>query len=134
MERNPNETTSEGKYLPAGATVIEPDWMVEIRADFPKAMAGMGLFKCACQEGWRDLIRWALVRMIEADPDVQVLKIKRKRGKLWIASWTISTEARRTLQEARDLSGCVCEYCGEPGHLYIDRPGWVTCCPECAEF
>ncbi len=118
--------------------IKEPEWMAGIRADYPKAIEDVDVFGYPrlenCQEGWRDLIRWALAKMVAADPEVRIVRIERVEGTLRIYSRTTSQAARRVSQEAKDLSARVCEYCGLPGRLYTNRPGPVTCCPECAEF
>ena len=112
----------------------EPLWIVEIKETHPMAIKDMNRFMFACEEGWRDLIKWALGRMVTADPNLRVVQIKEKLGTLRIYARTDSPLAQQARQEAEELSACVCEKCGRPGRLDTSRSWWLTLCPECSEL
>lgn len=112
----------------------DPPWIVEIKQTHPRAFKDMGEFMFACDEGWRDLIQWALGKMVTADPNLRGLQIKEKHGTLRIYARTNSPVAKQARQDAEELSACICEKCGRPGSLDTSRPGWLTLCPPCAEL
>ena len=89
-----------------------------------------------CNEGWRDLIDRACVRIENAldngDP-VKIVQIKEKYGTLrfyWSGRLPSETEAkvREVVSLAEARSACTCEICGAEGRLY-NRGGWfATAC------
>jgi hypothetical protein len=91
-----------------------------------------------CNEGWRDLIERACVRIenaLDNGDTVKIVQIKEKYGTLrfyWRGRLPSETEAKVgevvSLAEAR--SACTCETCGAEGRLY-NRGGWfATACSE----
>jgi hypothetical protein len=89
-----------------------------------------------CNEGWRDLIERACVRIenaLDNGDTVKIVQIKEKYGTLrfyWRGRLPSETEAKVgevvSLAEAR--SACTCETCGAEGRLY-NRGGWfATAC------
>lgn len=89
-----------------------------------------------CNEGWRDLIERACVKIENAlDNGVtfQIVQIKEKYGTLrfyWSSRLPSETEAkvREVVSLAEARSACTCEICGAEGRLY-NRGGWfATAC------
>lgn len=112
----------------------EPIWIHEIKAAYPEAFKDLFEFGISCDEGWRDLILWALARMVAADPKIRIHQIKEKFGELLIyTAGTDSEEAWQASQEAKALSVRICEHCGQPGALITFRSGLVTLCDDCAQ-
>ena len=114
-------------------TYEEPTWIVEIKAAYPEAFEDLFEFGFACDEGWRDLILWAVARMVSADPKIRIHQIKEKFGGLRIYTGSDSEDAWRVAQEAELLSVRICEHCGQPGALITSRSRWVTLCDDCAQ-
>jgi hypothetical protein len=91
-----------------------------------------------CDEGWRDLLERACVRMenaVDNDDAFIVEQIKEKLGTLrFYWSGELSQEAEAKVKEAIALaearSACTCEICGAEGRLY-NRGGWLaTACAQ----
>ena len=91
-----------------------------------------------CNEGWRDLLERACVRIenaLDNGDSVKITEIKEKHGTLRIYwSGRLPSEAEAKVDEVVDLakarSACTCEICGAEGRLY-SRGGWLaTACRE----
>jgi hypothetical protein len=110
----------------------ELPWIAEIKATNPEAFQELFEFGFDCGKGWRDLILWALARMVAADPDLRVHQIKEKFGELRINVQTQAgnEEVWRVIDEAQALSRHTCEICGQPGVWFDGRA--ITRCEDCA--
>ena len=95
----------------------------------------------SCEEGWRDLLERACVRIEAALVEggaFRVLQIKEKFGTLrFYWSGDMSDAAKARVEEAIALatarSACTCEICGAEGRLR-NRGGWfATACAEHAK-
>src|ERR1700692_2916784 len=91
-----------------------------------------------CNEGWRDLLDRACVRIentLDNGENVKITEIKEKYGTLrFYWSGDLLSEAEAKVDEVVDLakarSACTCETCGAEGRLY-SRGGWLaTACRE----
>ena len=120
------------------------DWKIElIRAHTRLFRPPKGYLEGAqgypeCNEGWRDLIDRACVRIENAldngDP-VKIVQIKEKYGTLrfyWSGRLPSETEAkvREVVSLAEARSACTCEICGAEGRLYGQRDWLATRCAE----
>ena len=85
--------------------------ILEIKATYPEAFEELFEFGFACDEGWRDLIMWALARMVAADPKIRIHQIKEKFGELRIyTAESNSDEVWQAAQDATALSVRICEH------------------------
>ena len=107
----------------------EPTWITEIKAAYPEVFQELIQYGFDCGSGWRDVILWALARMVAADPNVKVHQIKEKFGWLRINPQTDCEEVWRIVKEAEGLSQRICEVCGQPGTLFENRG--ITRCDAC---
>jgi hypothetical protein len=91
-----------------------------------------------CNEGWRDLLDRACVRIeaaLAGGDTFTAEEIKEKYGTLrFYWRGRLPSEAEARVEEAIDLakarSACTCEICGAEGRLY-SRGGWLaTACRE----
>lgn len=87
-----------------------------------------------CREGWRNLIKAPLLRILELDGEI--LQVKEKFGTLRLyyrlpdtVPEEVKKEVREMVNRAEHESSVTCEVCGKPGELNMG--GWVqTLCPE----
>lgn len=100
-----------------------------LKTAYPQNFEDGNEFDVACGDGWRDLILWAIQRMVAADPNLRVLQIKEKFGSLVISAESQNEDVWRVMEEAEALSVKVCESCGDPGELVPRRH--VTLCVAC---
>ena len=92
-----------------------------LRARHPRALRQVPLLECG--DGWRDLVS----RFAEAaeDEDASLVGVKEKFGRLQIdLEGDTSARLRSLLEECEERSTQVCELCGAPGILTVDR-GWA---------
>ena len=123
------------------------DWRMELVEGHPRLFrAPAGKPEAArgyptCEEGWRDLLERACVRIEAALVEggaFRVLQIKEKFGTLrFYWSGDMPDAAKAKVEEAIALavarSACTCEICGVEGQLY-NRSGWLaTACAEHAK-
>jgi hypothetical protein len=122
------------------------DWRADLMTDYADLFQPVGDPPTAqgwpaVEDGWRDLLERACVRIraaVQADGgSFQFTQIKEKYGTLR-AYWhgALSPEADAQVEEAIDLaearSASTCEICGEPGRLY-GGGWWTTRCAQHAE-
>ena len=110
-------------------TYQEPIWISEIKAAYPDAFQELFKYGFECGAGWRDLIVWALDRMVAADPNLRIHQIKQKFGSLRINPQSSVDEVWRLSSEAEARSLHTCELCGQPGAVREGR--YVTRCDGC---
>lgn len=92
----------------------------------------------SCDRGWYPI----LVRLDEAlaalDPDYELHQVKSKyAGLRYYYRTEKDADVRKRMgelvDEAEALCERTCEFCGQPGVLYVGRYGWIsTCCAACA--
>ena len=112
---------------------VEPAWILGIKAAYPEVFRELDEFGFACDEGWGDLIQWALAKMVVADPGVRVLQIKEKFGMLCIYADSDNPEVHEFCRDAEAISARICERCGNPGGHQVDQGRIKTLCEICAE-
>ena len=88
--------------------------------------------------GWYALVADIDRRLGTLDPSYSVEQVKSKYGALCYYYYTtrrgdVSAAMDAVVDKAEELSTSICELCGRPGCLRVDRTDWyATLCPECA--
>lgn len=95
------------------------------RLDAPGALPG---------PGWSRLLDELHARLVALDPDYGVQQIKEKFGGLrFCASFSepVRRQCLALVAEAERRSQHICERCGEPGELRMERARRLTLCDDC---
>ena len=88
-------------------------------------------FGCECGDGWYKLINELFGKITAACPETVLLQVKEKFGLLRIYVSCGTDEVYDMIDEYEDMSGHICEGCGEPGECLPDG-GWLTTlCDKC---
>ena len=88
-----------------------------------------------CSSGWDDLIDDTLEKIRTIDPEIKILQVKEKFGTLriyWYSTVGYDSPQSMLIQDivrgAERHSEKVCEVCGMPGELRLDRSWDRTLC------
>jgi len=86
---------------------------------------------CCIPNGWRELVGEMYRRLLQLDPDVNMLEVKEKFGilRIVVTGSEVNTDYITDMYE--NISRRTCSVCGKPGKL-TSRSGWyITICEEC---
>lgn len=93
--------------------------------------------KITCGKGWEPLIQKTLNAVYEIDPNAKIGTAKEKFGYLAfdVAFDYYNKEIEDILFSAEKESKTICELCGKPGTINLDKFGfWLKCyCESCRE-
>ena len=95
------------------------------------------LFGIECGKGWRSLYQPILDRIEEinesSDDRIEVTQVKEKFGRLEIYLDRYTDELLAMIKDASEVSGRMCEECGEPAEP-TEVGGWIyQLCDKCYE-
>lgn len=83
-----------------------------------------------CDKGWIPLLRSTLSSLLLVGWDGNLLQVKEKFGGLRIYIGSGTDIMFDMLDTAEQESFTICEVCGEPGKLRMDRSWYKTLCDE----
>lgn len=94
----------------------------------------------SCSRGWYPILIQLDRDLAAIDPDYTVHQVKEKYASLryyYRASESVTESDQQRMDalvdEAEERCEATCEQCGEPGHRYSSRHGWLrTLCAACA--
>lgn len=82
----------------------------------------------ACGDGWFDILDRLIGELETQHPQVQLIQVKQKIGRLRVYAEGASEEAATSIRSAVEESGHVCEVCGAPGTLRQEERRVATRC------
>lgn len=111
---------------------MKDDLVRELRAAHPALFATDA--RISCRDGWHGLLS-SLCRYLDnlvaaGTPAVQIREVKQKFGKLRIRASGGDATTVALFQACEAASVYMCETCGRPGELVLDR-GVEVVCPAC---
>ena len=94
-----------------------PNWISDLKMQFPQLFQGILPYHIACGEGWSGLLTQLCGRLDAlALPDLKVVQIKEKFGGLrfYVEGGNGSEEVYALIQQAEAKAYLTCEACGAP--------------------